>query len=178
MQADRSEREGQAIDTAEERFVARGVAYRWRVAPVTDAAALRDGARREDLARAFHRVVRPSVERRKARVLELAVPAQDAGRARWVAWTAPGEEVPVWGLYRARRGEAPAANDAWELIAWGDGPALAWADEEPSARALLCRALREPPVWLSAGMASRDPTFAVRIEPVRRGTARGARRSG
>ena len=50
-----------------------------------------------------------------------------------------------------------------DLVAWGDGPVLAWASDRPDARAILREALRALPVFLAAGLASADATLALRI---------------
>lgn len=154
--------------------------YRWYEGDgvVTDPGALRDAARRDGLGALFTRRVVPQVERRGARglVYPAAVPkGMTSGDARWVAWRAPGDPAPVWGLYLAAgRLESPeVTDDVFVLIAWGDGPVLAWADRRGAARAVLRAALRVPPPWLQEGMRSRDVTFPVRIDRVG-GSPRGS----
>lgn len=166
-----------------EEFVIQGRRYRWREGEgvVTDPGARRDAARRGEMAGLFTRAVVPQLERRGARGLVYAAAAPEGVRSediRWVAWRAAGDEVPVWGLYLDARllaepGEAPA-NDGFVLVAWGDGPALAWADERPAARTALRAALHAPPPWLERGMRSRDVTFPVRLDRLSGGPARTA----
>lgn len=156
-----------------ERFVVDGRVYRWEEGAKLPASE-RAIAPRETLAALFARTVVPQIERRGARglVFEAAAPAGvTAGEVRWVAWRAPGDQAPVWGLYLAAHWlgescEAPA-NDAFVLIAWGDGAALAWADERDPARAALRAALRVPPPWAQRGIRSRDATFRVSVDLVR-----------
>jgi hypothetical protein len=159
-----------------EEFSVKRQRYRWSEGEgiVTDAAALRDAARRSELPGLFTRAVVPQLERRGARGLVYPAAAPEGmgpGDLRWVAWQAPGDGAPVWGLYVAGRHlvsaeqDAPA-NDTFVLIAWGDGPALAWADERAEARTVLRAALHWPPEWLAAGMRSRDVTFPVRLDRV------------
>lgn len=163
-----------------ERFVVAGRVYRWEEG-VRRALGDAPIASREALATLFSRTIVPGVEQRSARGLVFAAAAPagiPAGELRWVAWRAAGEAAPVWGLYLAARWltssvRAPA-NDAFALIAWGQGGSLAWADERDVARAALRAALRELPVWAERGIRSRDVTFPVNVQLVRRtGAVRG-----
>ncbi len=157
-----------------ERFVVDGRVYRWeeRARQLFAEPAI---APRETLATLFTRTIVPRAERLGARGLafEAATPAGvPVGDLRWVTWRAVGEGAPVWGLYLAARWLAPGveapANDAFVLIAWGEGAALAWADERDAARAALRAALRALPTWAERGIRSRDATFPVSVELVRR----------
>jgi len=49
------------------------------------------------------------------------------------------------------------------LLAWGDGPVMAWASDRPGAREVLREALRAVPDFLTGGLASADATLPVRI---------------
>jgi hypothetical protein len=156
-----------------EEFVADDRSYRWIEGNGAQVRTLRHTLRREQLPELFARAVAPQMERRGAARASLPAAAPDGTMAtdvRWVAWSAPGERDVVWGLYAvARRLEARAqgpANDTLVLIAWGDGPVLAWADERAMAHHFLRSALRRPPPWLARGMCSGDPTFPVRVEQV------------
>jgi hypothetical protein len=157
-----------------EHFRANGNVYRWEEGgrPRRSETAI---APREQLASLFTRSLVPQAERRGARglVFEAATPAGiPHGDVRWISWRAPGDPAAIWGLYLAKRWIASdveaAANDAFVLVAWGDGAALAWADERHAARAALRAALHAPPPWAERGIHSRDTSFAVTVELVRR----------
>lgn len=158
-----------------ERFVAKGAVYRWEERSAR-ASAEGTSPSREALGQMFTRTLVPQAERRGARglVFEAAArPGTAAGEVRWVAWRVAGDAAPIWGLYVASHlldgtREGSAANDAYVLIAWGDGAALAWADDREVSRAALRAALREPPPWAERGIRSRDVTFPVRVEVLRR----------
>jgi hypothetical protein len=157
-----------------EQFAAHGRAYQWHEGAgliVADDTASKP-SRRNSLAAFFSHKLVAQLERRGARGLIFAAAASDGSDARdvqWITWRAPTDTNPVWGLYLAASkldGRSPsAANDTMVLIAWGDGLALAWADEREPARLALRAALRVPPTWLARGLRSADPTFPVRIEP-------------
>src|SRR6266545_4252847 len=85
-------------------FVARGWRYRWQYGATVVASrpALGQSDRRPMLPEHFMRTVVPQMERRRARklVAKAKPPANfRAGEVRWVAWHAPGDEYPVWGLF-------------------------------------------------------------------------------
>ena len=119
----------------EETFDAPGGRYHWR----EGAAMVGDAARRARLHALFTRTLVPGLERRGARgqVCAAEVPGGvREGDARWVTWRTAEAPVPVWGLYAAARSrdDEPApqvrpANDTFVLVAWGDGPAVAWVAE-------------------------------------------------
>jgi hypothetical protein len=156
----------------EEPFSCDGRAWVWREGPsmVPPAARAVDESQRAKLVELFLKKLVPQAERRGiAAEVFAAAPPSGVSRAdvRWVRWFREGEDpAPLWALFvQARVLAADAAeNDAWTVVAWGDGPALAWASDERAAQACVRSALRAPPPWLLGGMASRDPSFAVRIE--------------
>jgi hypothetical protein len=156
----------------EERFVSEGRAMVWREGSSLVPSRYREEgeAQRAEREAVFLRKLVPQAERRGIVADKRpAAPAEGVAveDARWVCWFREGEDpAPLWALFahsRALAG-APADNDTWRLVAWGDGPALAWASDEPAAQRCLRAALRVPPPWLAGGMASRDPSFPVRIE--------------
>jgi hypothetical protein len=166
----------------EERFSFEGRAWLWREGPsllppkyrsVTD-------ADRDALESVFSRKLVPQAEKRGIAGELFTARAPDGvlrADVRWVRWQHPEQDPsPLWGLFVQSHalGDPVASNDAWKVVAWGDGPALAWASDEPRARDFLRSALRAPPPWLRAGMASREPGFPVRIE---RDQPRGHRRA-
>ena len=83
---------------------------------------------------------------------------------RWFVWSDEGS-APVWALFIEMDQSAvePADNDRSRCIAWGDGPVLAWADEDPAALDQLRAALQTLPPWLRGGMVSMDAVFPVQI---------------
>lgn len=144
-----------------EQFTAHGRVYRWFEGEPSSRA---EGARARAM-EIFTRAVVPQLERRHA--IKLTQSAAQGG-ARWVAWRAPGEAALVWALYAPARVIDPRAtepaNDTLALVAWGDGPVLAWAHEGVAARALVRAALHVPPSWLAEGFRSADPTLPVRVD--------------
>lgn len=160
-----------------EAFSTHGRRYVWHEGDhVRPPAAERLTARRAALGEAFARAVLPGLTRRGARRRVLgAGPRGGLRRAFWVVWQAPGDRQPVWALYEPTRRpgdgvrwDDPAAtprsaNDGALLVAWGDGPVLAWASDRPEARATLREALRALPDFLAAGLASADASLALRI---------------
>src|SRR4051794_12314645 len=90
-----------------EEFAVEGRRYRWREGEgITAPAALRKPGRRASLPGLFTRTVVPQLERRGARGLIFAAapaPGIATNDVRWVAWRAPGDPAPVWGLYLAAR---------------------------------------------------------------------------
>jgi hypothetical protein len=157
-----------------EHFAAKGRVYRWEEGGRTRRADV-SVAPREQLGPLFTRTLVPQAERRGARglVFEAATPTGVShGDVRWISWRAPGDPAAIWGLYVAKRwidsDTNTAANDAFVLVAWGDGAAIAWTDERPAARAALRAALHAPPPWAERGIHSRDVTFPVNVELVRR----------
>ncbi|MEI8258991.1 MAG: hypothetical protein WCJ30_25260 [Deltaproteobacteria bacterium] len=71
-----------------------------------------------------------------------------------------------------------AAFEAWPADDATFRGALAWADERDAARAALRAALRELPAWAERGIRSRDVTFPVSVDLVRReGESRDAGRT-
>lgn len=162
-----------------EHFTAKGRVYRWEEGGRTRRSDVTI-APREQLGALFTRSLVPQAERRGARgmVFEATTPTGvPEGDVRWISWRAPGDPAAIWGLYLAKRwidtDTDSAANDAFVLVAWGDGAAIAWADERPAARAALRAALHAPPPWAERGIHSRDITFPVTVELVRR-TENGA----
>ncbi len=142
--------------------------YRWSESA---AAALHvRSVRRASSSQLFSHTLVPQLERRGA--AGLVYPATGLGDAspdaRWILWRAPGNRHPMWGLYacaeRLTDGGAPAANDAWVLIAWGEGPVLAWMHDGREARSLFRGAMSDPPGWFANGMRSGDPTFPVQLD--------------
>ncbi len=148
-------------------FILNGRRYRW-VEGALHPAAARFRGRRQELGGMLGHTVVPALIRRGA--VRGQLKATDDGRAWWVTWRREGD-APVWALYVSTRGLSRAAtltrampsNDGALLAAWGDGPVLAWASEEPALRARLREALRNVPGFLSEGVCSADETFAVRV---------------
>lgn len=134
-----------------------GRRYRW-VEGATHPSASRFRGRRGELRSLLTRSVIPSQQRRGA--VHEQIPALDGGRAWWVTWRCSGEAA-VWALYCATAGES--ANDGARLAAWGDGPVIAWADEDAVIRGRLREALQRVPGFLAEGVCSADETFAVRL---------------
>ncbi|MBL8681755.1 MAG: hypothetical protein JNK05_21485 [Myxococcales bacterium] len=129
-----------------------------------------DDQAREAIRAIFTRKLVPLAEKRGI-TGETAPAATPAGIAaadvRWMQWFRAGEDpAPLWGLFVQSRvfDSNDADNDTWVLAAWGDGPALAWASQHEAAQRCLRAALHAPPAFLSGGVVSRDPAFAVRIE--------------
>ncbi len=160
-----------------EAFSAHGRRYVWHEGDhVRAPAAARLADRRPALGEAFARTVLPGLERRGAarRVLG-AGPRGGLGRAYWAVWQAPGDRQPVWALYEPTRQPGDRArwevagvshrpaNDGALLVAWGDGPVLAWASDRPGAREALREALRTLPDFLEGGLASADASLPLRI---------------
>lgn len=155
--------------TFEETFDAPGGRYRWR----EGVAGAGDATRRSRMQALFARTVVPSLEKRGARgeVFAAEVPGGvPEGDARWVSWRSDAGAVPVWGLYAAARSldprRAEPANDTYALVAWGDGPAIAWVADGAEAHSFVRAALHAPPAWMSQGFASGDPVFPVKAERV------------
>ncbi len=160
-----------------EAFSTHGRRYVWHEGEHVQApGAARLADRRHALAAAFTATVLPGLERRGAehRVVG-AGPRGGLARAHWVVWRAPGDRHPVWALYVLTRRlgdrslwETAAvnhrpANDGALLVAWGDGPVMAWASDRPGCREVLREALRTVPDFLAGGLASADVTMPVRI---------------
>jgi hypothetical protein len=181
--SERSERSERDDAQHEERFCSEGRAWLWREGPAMVPPSYRaaSDADRDALEDLFSRRLLPQADKRGiAGELFTARAPDGVSRAdvRWVRWQHPEHEsAPLWALFVQSRalGETVASNDAWTVVAWGDGPALAWASEDARAQDFLRSALRAPPPWLRAGMASRDRAFPVRIE---RESAQGPRRAG
>lgn len=163
-----------AIDNATHETFAIGQRhYRWEEgdsARSARAEALR--GRRDALRVAFVQTVVPGLGRRGAATKTVPVgPRRAVPRAYWTTWTAPGDARPVWALYASTRCLSAesvatlgrAANDGAVLVAWGDGPVLAWASERPELRMVLRQALRSLPGFLGEGLCSGDATFPVKI---------------
>lgn len=156
----------------EERFESQGRAWLWREGATVVSERYRSvsDAQRDELRALFSRKLVPQAEKRGITAEPSAAQAP-AGVAsadvRWVRWFREGEDpAPLWALFAQSRvlSSTDADNDTWNLVAWGDGPALAWASNDPIAQSCLRAALRAMPAWLSGGLLSRDPSFAVRIE--------------
>lgn len=156
----------------EERFESQGRAWLWREgASVVDARYRSSSEQvRDELRALFLRKLVPAAEKRgiAAEPVAAATPSGVAAAdVRWMRWHREGEGAsPLWALFVQSRvlSSTEADNDTWNLIAWGDGPALAWASSALAAQECLRAALHAPPAWLHLGMASRDPAFCVRIE--------------
>lgn len=168
----------------EERFESQGRAWLWREGATLIAERYRTSTEqtRDEVRALFLRKLAPAAEKRgiTAEPIAAATPAGVAAAdVRWMRWYREGEDpAPLWALFVQSRvlSTTEADNDTWNLVAWGDGPALAWASTAPVAQDCLRAALRVPPAWLHMGMASRDPAFCVRIE--RFTDAPRARKSG
>ena len=156
----------------EERFESQGRAWLWREGASVLAERHRSvsEAQRDELRALFLRKLVPHAEKRGIAAEPSAAQAPTgvaSADVRWVRWFREGEDpAPLWALFAQSRvlSSTDADNDTWSLVAWGDGPALAWASSDPIAQSCLRAALRAMPAWLSGGVLSRDPSFAVRIE--------------
>jgi hypothetical protein len=153
-------------------FEVRGQAYRWLEGDAAGARPLRHSLEHDELPEFFTRVLLPQLERRRATKVAhpgTLVDGASSADVQWFAWRDADARDVVWALYvTARRLDPRAsapANDTLVLVAWGDGPVLAWAHAASGARAVVREALRVPPPWLVAGVCSGDPTFPVRLEP-------------
>ncbi|MDP3275279.1 MAG: hypothetical protein Q8Q09_08810 [Deltaproteobacteria bacterium] len=126
----------------------------------------------------FLRKLVPQAERRAIAAESLTLPTSEAlpEELRWVRWHRPEESpAPIWGLFlRSEPALNPEesldednspANDTLTLLAWGDGPVMAWARATPEAHALIVRALRTLPPWLMDGVVSVDPFFKTSVRP-------------
>ncbi|MBL8603295.1 MAG: hypothetical protein JNK72_15330 [Myxococcales bacterium] len=154
-----------------ETFSAGGRLYRWAEG-VGHARAEALRGRREALRAAFEQTVLPGLVRRgAARKVVVSSPKRGEPRVWWALWQAPGDARPVWALYASSRcldvhttaTLGRAANDGAVLVAWGDGPVLAWASEREALRGLLRAALHALPSFLGDGLCSGDATFPVKI---------------
>jgi len=157
----------------EERIESQGRAWLWREGASVIDARYRSVSEqvREQLRSLFLRKLVVAAEKRGITAESFAAatpPGMAAADVRWMRWHREGEgSAPLWALFVQSRvlSCTEADNDTWMLVAWGDGPVLAWASNEAGAQACLRAALHAPPTWLHQGMASRDPAFCVRIEP-------------
>lgn len=156
----------------EERFESQGRAWLWREGATVVGERYRSvsESQRDELRALFLRKLVPQAEKRGIAADPCAAQAPSgvaSADVRWVRWFREGEDpAPLWALFAQSRvlSSTDADNDTWNLVAWGDGPALAWASNDPIAQSCLRAALRAMPAWLSGGVLSRDPSFAVRIE--------------
>jgi hypothetical protein len=180
MATSKSARATQRLKTSpilEEPFVSEGRAWVWRegVELLPPRYRSMSDERRAALRALFLRKLVPQAEKRgiAAESFDAHTP-QDLSSAevRWARWFREGEDpAPMWALFAQSSLFEPehdlaqsAVNDTWCLVAWGDGPVLAWASDHTTALRILRAALQAPPPWLHGGMVSRDPAFAVRLE--------------
>jgi hypothetical protein len=165
-------RRARTVAVTEERFEAQGRAWLWRegASLVADRFRSLSEDARDEVRALFLRKLVPNAEKRgiAGEALAAATPSGVAAAdVRWMRWFREGEDpAPLWALFVQSRvlSTSDADNDTWNLVAWGDGPALAWASRAPVAQECLRAALRSPPPWLFNGVGSRDAAFAVRIE--------------
>lgn len=156
----------------EESFTSEGRAWLWREGSgvLHERYRVVDEQARESLRGIFTRKLVPLAEKRGIAGEPVAAATATgiaAADVRWMQWFRAGEDpAPLWGLFVQSRvfDSNDADNDTWVLVAWGDGPALAWASQHEAAQRCLRAALHAPPPFLSGGVVSRDPSFAVRIE--------------
>jgi|LNFM01.1.fsa_nt_gb hypothetical protein len=168
----------------EETFTSEGRNWLWREGPSVLPERYRAAGdqAREELRALFVRKLVPAMERRgiAGEAVSAATPSGIAAAdVRWMKWFRADEgQSPLWGLFVQSRvfDSNDADNDTWVLVAWGDGPALAWVSDTALAQRCLRAALHAPPAFLSGGLLSRDPSFAVRLERTTRSDSR-ARKS-
>lgn len=137
----------------EERFESQGRAWLWREgASVVDARYRSSSEQvRDELRALFLRKLVPAAEKRgiAAEPVAAATPSGVAAAdVRWMRWHREGEgSSPLWALFVQSRvlSSTEADNDTWNLVAWGDGPALAWASSALAAQECLRAALHAPP---------------------------------
>lgn len=156
-----------AIDTGRvERVVTRGASWLWLEGEAARHPRMASGERRDALRTAFVTGVMPSMRARGAKRRVLAAGGlRDAAAMHWAAWSTSDGRV-VWALYadarRALEKDRPA-NDGARMVAWGDGPVMAWVDADPGLQRALRDALRDPPDFLDGGMVSGDATLPLKI---------------
>jgi hypothetical protein len=166
----KSTRHSSTALTTQHPFTANGVTYVWSEGPglLTHRAVLRTPAKRERAYKLFVETLLPQFDRAQLKPLVSPAKSKASLSARWLCWTDPKSEAPpVWALVvdaaTPDATHAIADNDTGRVVAWGDGPALAWADAEAVSLGVLRDALHEPPPWLVRGLASMDAEFPVQI---------------
>lgn len=159
------------------RFVTRGTRYVWSEgdALMTHKRVLRDPAKRARAFQLFAESLVPNFEKRGIQPTivsvnpraSVAIEEAPTSTLRWMAWSDPNDETaPIWALFAdtvVGNEVALVDNDTSRCIAWGDGPVLAWADEDPTALGHLREALLQLPLWLRSGLHSMDAVFPVQI---------------
>ncbi len=151
-------------------FVCRATKYIWSEgeALMTHKQVLRDPHKRIRAYKIFTQSLISQFERRgiEPMVVDASRPSHSDTpiSTHWMAWS-DVDSAPVWGLFAEMDQSTvePADNDRSRCIAWGDGPVLAWADEDPAALDQLRAALQTLPPWLRGGMVSMDAVFPVQI---------------
>lgn len=127
-------------------------------------------ARRDALRHSFVHTLIPTLRARCVTPKTLSVKGfGDPAALHWCLWQTINSHS-LWALYASAHYATHSphpANDSTRLVAWGDGPVLAWADTDPGLRRALHHALQHPPAFLSRGVVSTDPTLPqVTLRPV------------